>query len=352
MTAQTQSSRRLPITRRVLDQMSPHRWFAGLCDRTPPVPAYMFHQPVPDLFTSMAQAVRRSQCAAVTTDDVLDRAGSLNPDRSIWLTFDDGWSSVWSVAFPIAKRHSLRFTAFICPELIEESDECRTTIESGLEPDEARQRDLGPRSRLTWGELRQMSQSGLVDVQSHSLHHGLVFRSPDAQVSRRDVELVLRSGLPILQQSGGRDVLLRRAEAQDVRHPLGPALAVERRYLEASADAEGRWESDEERRRRFCDDLSGARRMLESRLSTRVRALAPPWALMHRDLPAVAAETGHELLVMGFPFTPLPAAPIPVHPRLKGDAVWFAISSRMTAPARWLVSMSNSRRLASAGGVP
>lgn len=348
MISQTPWPGKPPITRRVLDQMSPHHWFGGLCDRTPPVPAYLFHQPVPDHFTSIAQAVRRSQCATVTTDDVLDRAGSLTPERSVWLTFDDGWSSVWSVAFPIAKRYGLRFTAFICPELIEESDECRTTIESGLDPDEARQRDSGPRGRLTWGELKQMSQSGLGDVQSHSLNHGLVFWSPDAQISPRDVDLALRSGAPILQRSGGRDVLLRRPAVQDVGHPLGPALAVERRYLEA----EGRWESDEERRRRFCEDLSGARRMLESRLSTRVRALAPPWALMHRDLPAVAAETGHELLVMGFPFTPLPAAPIPVHPRLKGDAVWFAISNSMTAPARWLVSMSNSRRLASAGGVP
>jgi peptidoglycan/xylan/chitin deacetylase (PgdA/CDA1 family) len=164
----------------------------------------MFHQPVPHIFTNIAEALQRNQRDTVTTGDILDRAGSLTTERSVWLTFDDGWSSVWSVAFPIAKRYGLQFTVFICPELIEESDECRTTIESGLEPNEAMQRDLGQRARLTWGELKQMSQSGLVDVQSHSLHHGLVFWSPGSQISPQDVDLALRGGSPILQRSGMR----------------------------------------------------------------------------------------------------------------------------------------------------
>jgi peptidoglycan/xylan/chitin deacetylase (PgdA/CDA1 family) len=69
------------------------------------------------------------------------------PQRSVVLTFDDGYESVFSRAFPLLKRHGMPATVFVYTDFI------------------------GARDALSWADLEEMLRSGLVDVQAHSKSH-------------------------------------------------------------------------------------------------------------------------------------------------------------------------------------
>lgn len=80
------------------------------------------------------------------------------PPRSVVLTFDDGLSTLHSVAHPLLARFGFRGLAFVV---------------SGHVPETA---DGGP--LCSWDELREMHAAGTLEVHSHSHHHDRVPVSP------------------------------------------------------------------------------------------------------------------------------------------------------------------------------
>jgi peptidoglycan/xylan/chitin deacetylase (PgdA/CDA1 family) len=69
------------------------------------------------------------------------------PQRSVVITFDDGWESVYRHAFPLLRKHGMAATLFIYSDFI------------------------GSREALNWAQMEEMQRSGLVDVQAHSKTH-------------------------------------------------------------------------------------------------------------------------------------------------------------------------------------
>lgn len=70
------------------------------------------------------------------------------PEKSIVITADDGWQSVYTYMFPIVKKYNIPVTLFIFPE----------TISAG-------------KNSMTWDELKELQQTGLFDIQSHTYDH-------------------------------------------------------------------------------------------------------------------------------------------------------------------------------------
>lgn len=70
------------------------------------------------------------------------------PSKSIVVTIDDGWKSVYTYLAPIIKKHQIPVTLFIYPQ----------TISSG-------------KNAMTWDELKELHQTGLFDIQSHTYSH-------------------------------------------------------------------------------------------------------------------------------------------------------------------------------------
>ena len=103
----------------------------------------------------------------VSIDDVLaSRAGKRPlPDRAVLVTFDDAYQSVYVHAWPVLKM-------FRIPAVV-------SVVGSWLEQKELVDVDGKPQPRkamISWEALREMVQSGLVEVGSHSwdLHRGIV----------------------------------------------------------------------------------------------------------------------------------------------------------------------------------
>jgi peptidoglycan/xylan/chitin deacetylase (PgdA/CDA1 family) len=83
------------------------------------------------------------------------------PSRPIVLTFDDGYESVYSNAYPILKQYGFQGTVFMI---------------SGF---------VGHRGRhpfLTWRELLEMERSRVIDVESHTVHHIDLATANNAQI--------------------------------------------------------------------------------------------------------------------------------------------------------------------------
>ena len=87
------------------------------------------------------------------------------PPKSVVITIDDGWRSMYEIAFPILKKYGYHATLFICTDMI--LDVLMDTPKT-----------------LSWGLLREMAGQG-IDLQCHTKsHRNLVF--PENKESFKD----------------------------------------------------------------------------------------------------------------------------------------------------------------------
>ncbi len=103
----------------------------------------------------------------VRIQDILDAERGLRPlpEKAILLTFDDGLKSFYTRVFPMLKLFRFPAAAAVVGAWIEPEKD--TEVEYAGET-------LGPEDFMSWAQLREVSESGLVDVISHSfnLHRG------------------------------------------------------------------------------------------------------------------------------------------------------------------------------------
>jgi biofilm PGA synthesis lipoprotein PgaB len=98
----------------------------------------------------------------VSVQNVLDAAAGKAqlPDKGALLTFDDGYQSFYTRVFPLLKKYHYSATVALVGAWM---DGNLTTYESG-------------KPLLGWAQVRELAQSGLVEIASHSydLHKGVL----------------------------------------------------------------------------------------------------------------------------------------------------------------------------------
>jgi peptidoglycan/xylan/chitin deacetylase (PgdA/CDA1 family) len=78
------------------------------------------------------------------------------PRKTVVLTIDDGYRSTYEVAYPILKKYGFPATVFLYSDFV------------------------GATDALTWSQLKEMADSGLIDIQPHSkTHANLALRLPE-----------------------------------------------------------------------------------------------------------------------------------------------------------------------------
>lgn len=91
------------------------------------------------------------------------------PEKSLLLTFDDGYADFYEQAFPIFKKYNLKATLFVVTSFVG---------------------DAGHRY-VTWEQIREMDRSGLVTIASHTLTHADVTKSKKASVEIAESKKIL-----------------------------------------------------------------------------------------------------------------------------------------------------------------
>lgn len=148
--------------------------YHGIGTRTsrPVVKARAFREQLDWLLAQGIEVIRLSQLL-----DFLD-GGLWLPRHAAVITIDDGELNGYSTAYPILKQRGLPFTLGIATQVIEEHLR---------------------RGALNWGQIREMIDSGLCEIASHSVTHRKMTLLPD-EVARFELErsrVVLASELAL-----------------------------------------------------------------------------------------------------------------------------------------------------------
>lgn len=107
----------------------------------------------------------RLYCDYVKCDD-----GSITlPKNPIIVTFDDGYLSNYEIAYPILKELNIPATIFVVTDTVGE-------IAGGGKVNY---------SHFSWEQAKEMSDSGLIDIQSHTLSHKKVDELPFSEQIRQ-----------------------------------------------------------------------------------------------------------------------------------------------------------------------
>lgn len=73
--------------------------------------------------------------------------GAVLPEKAVVLTIDDGYRSVMEIAYPLLREFGYPATLFVYPDFI------------------------GGGHALSWGQLKTLQDTGVIDIQSHSKTH-------------------------------------------------------------------------------------------------------------------------------------------------------------------------------------
>lgn len=76
------------------------------------------------------------------------------PPRSVVITIDDGFRSVYEIAYPILRKYGYPTTLFVYTDF------------------------MGGGAALSWQQVREMRDSGLMDIQAHAKSHSSLARGP------------------------------------------------------------------------------------------------------------------------------------------------------------------------------
>lgn len=119
------------------------------------------------------------------------------PEKSFVVTFDDGYETVYKVAFPILQDYGMSATIFI------------TIGENGSHQDEEKLPSLEGRSMLNWREIKEMKRWG-IEFGAHTLTHPDLTRLPQDRMemeicdSKKIIENILSAPISCFAYPYGR----------------------------------------------------------------------------------------------------------------------------------------------------
>ncbi|WP_022819288.1 polysaccharide deacetylase family protein [Fusobacterium russii] len=148
------------------------------------VPIFLYHQvnPLsnvkPELFEEHLKIIKNLKMNTVTISEYYEKKIMNN---SILLTFDDGYFDNYKYVFPLLKKYNMKATIFLNtlyiknkrendPEILLNYDANYKAIENFL-----KDKNSGSEQYMTWEEIKEMYDSGLIDFQAHSHKHTAIF---------------------------------------------------------------------------------------------------------------------------------------------------------------------------------
>lgn len=126
----------------------------------------------PEMFEGYLKYLRWRGYTTITLKQLYDhiKHGTAIPAKPIVLTFDDGYLDNWVYAAPLLEKYGMCGTVFMPSDFVQPGETVRPTIKE-VWAGRARATELPTYGYLNRAELRQLAQSGLLDIQSHGRTH-------------------------------------------------------------------------------------------------------------------------------------------------------------------------------------
>ncbi len=313
------------------------------------VPVFCFHSLEPQSFGRKLEHLARNGYVTLSSAEYFAhlRGERPAPERAVVLTFDDGRSTVRTVAWPLMRRLGMKGIVFVVPGRVASRPgslpPTLDDVEAGQSTTAALiERERGAHPLLSWEELAQLAGTGLFDIDSHTQSHAQIhiaprlagFLSPEDRRGYAPLEIPLVRvgehdlfapdaplGAPLLHSAARLSDSLRYFEDPRVREACLRVVEAEGDTFFGRTDWEGRLrrifqresltgrlETVEERDRAIDHELTEAARILGDRLGRRGRTLCYPWHVVGRAAQRMVRAAGYVGAfcgkVPGVPITP------------------------------------------------
>jgi len=287
------------------------------------IPVFCYHYISVAEFEAHLQHLEKNGYTTLTADEFYHAKRNVRGDliRSAVLTFDDGDSGFYEVVFPLLKKYGMKAVNFIMPGWV------------------------GKKGILTWEQIQEMHKCGLVDFQSHSMHHPAIFTSAKViDFYHPNIKAMQNWNMPVYQSNaidrfGEKPLLgspifefhsrfsehprfLPDEKVQQACHQLveengGTAFFADRSwreklmnrlndYQQNGANA-GRFESYDEQVAEIRTELEESKQMIEKRLAgKKVNHFACPWNITSALTQQLLAEVGYKTSFVGIKDVPQP----------------------------------------------
>lgn len=190
------------------------------------------------------------------------------------ITFDDGWFDNFVYAYPVLKKYGLKATIFVSTGKIRIDNIVRPTlgdlsIDNLQKPQGAKEGFTDSlygnlNEFLSWEELRVMQRSGVIDVQSHGVEHRRTFCGDEPKgTATGNVSWSVLSASPDIKE--GMPI-----------YSVRSALAA-RSYYPDFSGGPGRWETEDDMRKRILGELVESRDRIHSEIGVKPLHFCWPW---------------------------------------------------------------------------
>lgn len=278
------------------------------------VPVFMFHTANAETLRQQLEYLKANDYKTLNIEEFTAfLTGDLNLEKpSVLLTFDDGEKSWYDVAYPLLKHYEFNSVGFVVPHYIRDGSHERSS----------------EKSWLSWQELIEINQSGIIEIESHSHFHARVFVEPtlvdffnpqSADSLGLDVPWIrqgdtetnqLKLGTPIFQYAPRLTGQPRYVDNPEVREACTtwiesqgaetffnrPSWKKELTHYFHSVQAKSvveTYESEQETRQQMLNDLVKAKEVLSERLNKPVRHLCYPWGVGSQLAVQLSQEAGY-----------------------------------------------------------
>lgn len=154
----------------------------------------------PQVFEKQMNFLARNKYKVISLNQLVSliKAKSKIPQNTIVITFDDGYENNYSQAYPILKKYNLPATIFIIVDFINKP------------------------GYMTQGQLRELAQSGLITLGSHTMSHPVL-----SKIDEKLLDEEIAGSKRVLEEKISMPVTL-------LSYPLGAfSESVRRKVIEA-----------------------------------------------------------------------------------------------------------------------
>jgi len=259
--------------------------------------------PLPEGFRSYLKVFKKWKYQMISMDDFVNNRYDKEKNFVV-LTFDDGFKDNLTVALPILKEFGARGTIFVNPDYVSHESE--------------KDGDWG---FMTWDEIKQAEESGVFDIQAHTMTHEFIFSSdkvvdyytpdkfkkyywlawmlyPDAprqwNSTANEYKEKIPTGYPIFEYA-------RRLSAKKFTPNQEYVEYLIKRYAEEKtqepddfAGEHGTYETDEEFTKYAVWEVDECKKVLEQRLNKEIHTLCFPGGGYTDEVLDIAKQSGYK----------------------------------------------------------
>lgn len=286
------------------------------------IPVFLYHQVnnlsnvTPELFEEHLKILKDKNMNTITLSEYGRKE---TPKNSVLITLDDGYYDNYKIVFPLLKKYNMKATVFLNTLYIGEKRWGETKIEkNGTANYNAMKKYIGlgdgtTEQYMTWSEIKEMYESGLVDFQAHSHKHMAIFKTLEFQgvfekdsMDCTDVFLYgdVEEGFPKFPKRGeysGKGVIInkeffKKFQKYYFENLKGKSekeiLTLGQKYIDANIDPYVKIETDEEAEKRIAEEYTINKSIIESKIGNKVEYFCWPWGHRSKETVALLKKLG------------------------------------------------------------